>query len=301
MFEALGLREIDPYWINILPVIHHSKTIQPAAETIKMFHVDSEVYESVSQLAGMWGKLVTDAGCSVADEDGLAIRWADARFAFYNALVVTSPVHHAERLKRLLSRSAEFMAGREQPGCVWIFEEMVSPDVRGKINDLALDAGLVSAFTCWGMAGDLPSLEEPSHPALRFERVTTAQHLDAYASLNARAYGLSETDAMATFRGSRLWREEIFAYVAYEGSSAVACAGVCEVDGRLFLVLVATDTDRQRRGFGEAVTRKAMYEAIQATGIERVCLQATAAGKPVYERIGLRQNSLLQLFSRRPG
>lgn len=266
-----------------------------------MFHINSEVFESVSQLTAMWGKLNRDVGGSVADEDGLAIRWADAKFAFYNALVVTGPVDNEDQLKRLLSRSAEFMDSREQPGCVWIFEDLVSPDVRGKINDLALDAGLVNSFTCWGMAGDLPSLEEPSHPALRFERVTSAQHLDSYSSLNARAYGLSQTDAMATFRGSRLWRDEIFAYVAYEGSSPVACAGVCEVDGRLFLVLVATDPDRQRRGFGEAVTRKAIYEAIRSTGIERVCLQATAVGRPVYERIGLRQNSLLQLFSRRPG
>lgn len=263
-----------------------------------MFHSSSEVYESVNQLTGMWGKLVRDVGRSVADEDGLAIRWADAKFAFYNALVVTGLVEGEEQLRQLFLRSAEFMDGREQPGCVWLFEDLVSPDVRGKIGELALGAGLVSSFTCWGMAGDLPLLEEPIHPALRFERVTSARHLDIYASLNARAYGLSEADAMATFRGSRLWREEIFAYVAYEGSQPVACAGACEVDGRLFLVLVATDTDRRRRGFGEAVTRKALYEAIQSTGIERVCLQATAAGKPVYERIGLRSNSLLQLFSR---
>ena len=68
------------------------------------------------------------------------------------------------------------------------------------------------------------------------------------------------------------------------------------MDGHLFLVLVATNPNRQRRGFGEAVTREALYEAIQSTGIERVCLQTTAAGKPVYERISLRQNLLLQLF-----
>ncbi len=266
-----------------------------------MFHVSSEAYESVTQLTGMWGKLVRDVGCSVAEEDGIAIRWADAKFVFYNALVVTDPVDGEEQLRRLFLRSAEFMDNRDQPGCVWLFEDLVSPDARSKINDVALDAGLVSSFTCWGMAGDLPSLEEPSHPALRFERVTTAQHLDIYASLNARAYGLSETDAMATFRGSSLWRDEIFAYVAYEGSRPVACAGACEVDGRVFLVLVATEADRRRQGFGEAVTRKALHEAIRSTGIERVCLQATADGKPVYEKIGLRQNALLQLFSRRPG
>lgn len=266
-----------------------------------MFHINSEVHESVGQLIGMWGKLVTDLGTSVHDDDGLAIRWADAKFTFYNALIVNDPVNDEERLKQLFLRSAKFMDNQAQPGCLWVFEDLICPEVRGRIIDLALDAGLVRSFTCWGMAGDLPALQEPTHPALRFERVSSAEHLDAYASLNARAYGLSETDAMASFRGSRLWRDEIFAYVAYEGSSPVACAGACEVDGRLFLVLVATAADRQRRGFGEAVTRKALYEASRATGLARMCLQATAAGKPVYERVGLRANALLHLFSRQSG
>ena len=97
---------------------------------------------------------------------------------------------------------------------------------------------------------------------------------------------------MTRFRGSSCG---VTRY-SYEGSRSVACAGACGVDGCLFLVLVATNPNRQRRGFGEAVTREALYEAIQSTGIERVCLQTTAAGKPVYERISLRQNLLLQLF-----
>jgi ribosomal protein S18 acetylase RimI-like enzyme len=135
---------------------------------------------------------------------------------------------------------------------------------------------------------------------LRFERVASVQHIEDYARLNARAYGLSEEDAIAAFRGSRLWRQEVFAYVAYEGLDPVACAGACQVDGRLFLVLVATEAAHRRRGFGEAVTRKALTEASRATGIKRVCLQATADGKPVYEKIGLRVNSSLQLFMLSP-
>ncbi|MGO4113721.1 MULTISPECIES: GNAT family N-acetyltransferase [Rhizobium] len=263
-----------------------------------MFHINAEAIESVNQLSEMWGKLVADVNGAVTDDEGLAVRWADAKFAFYNALVVTAPVETEEQLRRLLLRSSEFMDGRAQPGCVWLFDDLVSPNLRAEIGSLARESGLISSFTCWGMAGDLITQDEPSHPLLRFERVTSAQHLDAYASLNARAYGLSEEDAMSTFRGSRLWREEIFAFVAYEGSNPVACAGACVVDGRLFLVLVATEAKRRRLGFGEAVTRKALYEASQSTGIKRVCLQATADGKPVYERIGLRSNSSLQLFSR---
>lgn len=264
-----------------------------------MFSINDEAIESVNQLSEMWGKLVADVNGAVTDDEGLAVRWADARFAFYNALVVTAPVESEEQLKWLFLRSSEFMDSREQPGCLWLFDELVSPDLRAEIGSLARESGLVSSFTCWGMAGNLIAQDEPSHPSLRFERVASAHHLDAYASLNARAYGLSEENAMSTFRGSVLWREEIFAFVAYEGPNPVACAGACAVDGRLFLVLVATEAEHRRRGFGEAVTRKALYEASRSTGIKRVCLQATADGKPVYERIGLRSNSSLQLFSRR--
>ncbi|OEC93388.1 GNAT family N-acetyltransferase [Rhizobium sp. YK2] len=259
-----------------------------------------ETYESLSQLSQMWSKLVADVRGTVADEAGLAVRWTDSPFVFYNALVATDPVEGEEQLRLLLARTREFMGTQEQPGCLWLFDDLVSPDIKGRLEDLAREAGLVSAFTCWGMAGDLIELDDPHHPLLRFERVASGQHLEDYARLNARAYGLSEEDAITAFRGSRLWREEIFAYVAYQGLEPVACAGACEVDGRLFLVLVATEAAHRRRGFGEAITRKALTEASRATGIKRVCLQATADGKPVYEKIGLRVNSSLQLFSRAP-
>lgn len=263
-----------------------------------MHAVDPEVSESVSQLTGMWSKLIEDVGGLVSDDEGLAVRWADAEFGFYNAIVATDRVTGEEQLRHLLSQSVKVMDKQTQPGSLWIFKELVAPDTRAKIGDLAREVGLAPSLTCWGMAGELASMAEPSHPNLRFERVTSAEHLDMYASLNARAYGLSEAGARATFRGSRLWRNEIFAYVALEGSQPVACAGACEVDRRLFLIMVATDPSSQRRGFGEAATRKALFEAGQATGITRVCLQATEAGRPVYERIGLRHNSVLQLFSR---
>lgn len=263
-----------------------------------MFEIEPEVLESVSQLTRMWEKLMEDVGGIASDETGLAIRWADAGFGFYNALVATEPIVREDQLGQVLLRSVDFMNHRTQSGSLWIFGELVSPEIRPLISDLACEAGLVPSLTCWGMAGDVSLTETSNHPALRFERVTSQEHLDLYASLNARAYGVSEAGAQAAFRGSNLWRNEIFAFLAFEGSKPVACAGACVVDGRIFTIMVATEPTAQRRGYGEAVTRRALLEANQASGISRVCLQATAAGKPVYEKIGLRANSVVQLFSR---
>ncbi len=54
---------------------------------------------------------------------------------------------------------------------------------------------------------------------------------------------------------------------------------------------------QQRRGYGEAVTRKALYEGVRATGLTRATLHATAAGAPVYPRIGFEPNSPMRFYA----
>jgi GNAT superfamily N-acetyltransferase len=88
----------------------------------------------------------------------------------------------------------------------------------------------------------------------------------------------------------------VFAYLGLRDGVPVTCAATVEADGRLFVVLVATDPAWERRGYGEAVTRKALYEGARATGLTRATLHATAAGAPVYPRIGFRPNSPMRFY-----
>ena len=87
------------------------------------------------------------------------------------------------------------------------------------------------------------------------------------------------------------------AYLGLKDGVPVTCAGAVETAGRLFVVLVATEPGHERRGYGEAVTRKALFEAGHATGITRATLHATAAGAPVYPRIGFAPNSPLRFYA----
>lgn len=132
---------------------------------------------------------------------------------------------------------------------------------------------------------------------LAFVRVTTDGHLRAYADLDARACGFPLEDGRDGLLGSRLWKDDVYAYLALRDGVPVACAAAVEADGRLFVVLVATDPEWRRRGYGEAVTRKALHEGARATGLTRATLHATAAGAPVYPRIGFRQNSPMGFYA----
>lgn len=255
--------------------------------------------ESVEQLSTVWRAMVLDrdAEADVRDLPGIAVRWADCRFAFWNAITLNEAGADAALLDRRLGQAADIMRSKERPGFLWLFEDLLADDARAALEEAARRAGLAHAFPGTGMAGDLLPVPEPHHPDLTFQRVTTDAQLRAYADINSRAYGFDLEDGRDGLAGSRLWKRDVYAYLALRDGVPVACAATVEAQGRLFVVLVATEPDQQRRGYGEAVTRKALYEGARATGLTRATLHATVAGAPVYPRIGFEPNSPMRFYA----
>ncbi|MFJ8083189.1 GNAT family N-acetyltransferase [Streptomyces sp. NPDC096205] len=258
----------------------------------------ADAVESVEQLAVVWRAMVLDrdAAADVRDLPGIAVRWADSRFAFWNCLTLTEVGADAGVVERRLGEAADIMRAKRRPGFLWVFDDLLEREARAELDAAAERAGLVYAFPGTGMAGDLLPLPEPAHPELTFVRVSTDAHLRAYADLNSRAYGFPLEDGRDGLAGSALWKEQVHAYLGLRDGVPVTCAATVEAEGRLFVVLVATDPDFERRGYGEAVTRKALYEGARATGLTRATLHATAAGAPVYPRIGFVPNSPIRFY-----
>ncbi|MGZ3143820.1 GNAT family N-acetyltransferase [Lentzea chajnantorensis] len=257
--------------------------------------------ESVRQLTAGWRPVVLDRdpAADVRDLPGVAVRWADSRFPFWNAVTLTEPGLAAGLLDQRLHTAAEVMRSKQRPGFLWLFEDLLDDGARAALLPAAQRAGLEHAFPGTGMAADLPSIPEPVHPELTFARVRTDDQLLTYADINSAAYGFAPEDGRDGLAGSALWKNDVHAYLALNDGVAVACAACVEVEGRLFVVLVATLPGWQRRGYGEAVTRKALYEGARATGITRATLHATEAGAPVYPRIGFRPGSRIHFFALR--
>jgi predicted N-acetyltransferase YhbS len=88
----------------------------------------------------------------------------------------------------------------------------------------------------------------------------------------------------------------MYAYIGLENGVPVSTAATVETNGCLFLALVATAPEAQRKGYGEATVRKALFEGAKATGLTRTVLHATMAGAPVYERIGYRKVATIRLY-----
>lgn len=261
----------------------------------------AESVESMEQLTVAWRALVLDHSpdADTRDLPGIAVRWAGSRFAFWNCVTLTDVGADARLTGERLRQAAEIMRGKEGTGFLWVFEGILDDAARAGLGPAAERAGLRYAFPGTGMAGDLLPVDEPAHPELTFVRVSTEEHLRAYADINSRAYGFPLEDGRDGLLGSTLWKTGVYAYLGLRDGTPVTCAATTEADGRLFVVLVATDPAWERRGYGEAVTRKALFEGARATGLSRATLHATAAGAPVYPRIGFRPNSPISFYALR--
>lgn len=255
-----------------------------------------EAIESVQQLSDAWRTIVDDRNGDVRDFPGMAIRWADSEFAFWNSITFTDKGTSRQLLDARLEQAVELMRNKKWPGFLWLFEDLLDPSARDNLPDAIDRVGLTLSLSGFGMAGDVLPIPEPHHPDLRFVRVSTDDHLLAYADLNSRAYGMPLEAGRDGLMGSKLWKSGIHAYLALANDVPVSAAASFAVDGRLFVALVATDPQAQGKGYGEAVTRKAVYEGAKETGFKRVILHATTAGAPIYERIGLRKTATIRFY-----
>ncbi len=249
--------------------------------------VEAESLESVQQLADTWRAIISDRVSSdIQDPPGMAIRWADSKFTFWNCITFNDQGADSRLLDARLGQAAAYMRQRSQYGLIWLFEDLLAPMARENLPAAAERAGLSLALTGFGMAGDVLPIPEPRHPGLRFVRVTTDDDLRTYADINSRAYGMPIEAGRDGLCGSQLWKTGMHSYIGLVNDEPVSAAATVATEGRLFLALVATVPEAQRKGYGEATARKALFEGAKATGLTRTTLHATIAGAPVYERIG---------------
>jgi GNAT superfamily N-acetyltransferase len=70
-------------------------------------------------------------------------------------------------------------------------------------------------------------------------------------------------------------------------------------DGVVGVYNVATIEPARRRGYGAALTRRAIAEG-RRRGAGVAILQSSTMGRPVYEAIGLRETARFRVFVERP-
>jgi ribosomal protein S18 acetylase RimI-like enzyme len=141
-----------------------------------------------------------------------------------------------------------------------------------------------------GMAAPIAGLDELDRGAdVSLARVSDERDVGAWFDVFAAAFGLSRPAAKA-FQDLLLAAglddsAPVRHYMALDRGGVVATGSLVPAAGVAGLYNIATRTDRRGRGIGRAMTHALMVEGA-ALGYEVAILWSTAAGLPVYRRLG---------------
>ncbi len=132
-----------------------------------------------------------------------------------------------------------------------------------------------------------PITVEAKPPPLDIRRVAEVGVLDDHVAVVADGFDMPASLLREVF-SSRLVEEATWrGYVGYAGGRPVAASQLSMTDGVAGIYYVATLEEFRGRGFGEAMTRRAIQDGADA-GCDVAVLQASDMGRPIYERMGFR-------------
>lgn len=239
---------------------------------------------SLRQFAEAWRMMSAGARDAVAtSRDGVEYVFSGLPIAFLNVALVTGKDLSADALSAVGQDACAFASGRDVPWMFVITHEGLAPDVDAATVLEACD--LVPLMPLTGMlARDVsPAASIPDGLTLAVPQddAGCAVTLD----INTVAYGMDLEAGKGLFGRTAFWKAHVPVVGTVDGTP-VSCAAVLMVDDHRYVALVATDPAHQRRGYADAAMRHALDLAARTHGDRPTVLHASAAGRPVYERMG---------------
>jgi GNAT superfamily N-acetyltransferase len=172
-------------------------------------------------------------------------------------------------------------------------------DTAHAIGDAATRAELVAGHRIPCLLQAPLDATVPTALDLEIRHVDDAAALLRFNDVCAEAFGL-ERQVLAVFDDPLLLEMPgSTPHVGYVDGVPVATAWSYCIDDVVLLFNVATLASHRRRGIGEAMTSRAIQDGLER-GCDLAFLQSSAAGQPLYERMGFRPAVDMQTWSLAP-
>ena len=181
---------------------------------------------------------------------------------------------------------AEWYAGFGAAWTVWVPEGDTAVRAELEAAGHQLDAAPRAMFM------DLAGIEEPDMNGIDWSE----GDIPASNSINDAAYGWP-AGTWGQFNSPET--KELRAYVARVDGRPAATIATIDHGSDCEIWSVATLSEARGRGLATALMRQGLWDAREG-GCETSTLQATAAGRPVYERLGYEDLGALQMWEHRP-
>ena len=233
----------------------------------------------------------TDQG-EIYEFDGLLVTDSGLSFANFNVAFVQRPLREAEDT---IERLRAHFASRELPALVCF-----PPGVDERTESLLSRRGYQPAKPLSGMA--LAPIAPPAQGAsgLEVRLVQDDGELARFHETAEAGFGIPLKLLQQLLSARLRDQPNVSLFLGYAGGQPVCTACLVASVPVAGVYWVATRPDFRRRGFGTAISWHAIQTG-QALGCEIATLQASAMGRPVYERMGFRKTADFHRYRINPG
>jgi len=164
------------------------------------------------------------------------------------------------------------------------------------VVEAARELGLTASERIPGMVAN-GELDEPAVSELEVVRVETADGFARALALAAEGFGVPADFLAPLYMPEVTGLDGFEVYLGRVAGRAVTTAASYVVGGDVGIFNVATPAEHRGRGYGAAITGRAVREGF-AAGAELAYLQASALGESVYRRLGFREVVSYELLMR---
>jgi hypothetical protein len=224
-----------------------------------------------------WRSFAEPAGF-IHERDGVLIAAPSRVLAWMNVVFVTRPLRDPESQ---LARAFALLDERRLPFFVHM-RDGLDPAAERACERL----GLVAEHPVPGMVLD-PIAIRPNDTSLEIRPVEDDGAFADFVSVAAASFGIPLDDAHFMFPPAARQRPNVRYWVGYADGAPAACSSVLVLDEIAGINVIGTLEAYRGRGFGAAITWAAVNGGADA-GCRVAVLQASALGRPVYERMGFR-------------
>ncbi|HWE53522.1 MAG TPA: GNAT family N-acetyltransferase [Bryobacteraceae bacterium] len=242
--------------------------------------IEENLRQSFRILAG--GRTRSD----VLELPGVSIASLGVAFQMFNAAFLSTAVETQQELENRLRVAREHFDSRGMAWSFWICEDWLSRPLRRRLSRVCQNFGLRPAAEMPGMIA-----RRIAPPARRLPEIEV-RPVDSIGTLrDFRAIGST------CFHVPPAWFSEVFddrfadgspfaCMVGYHDGVPVATAASVPSEGAIGLYNIATTPQYRELGYAEAITRRAIQEALKQNGPAQVVLQSTSQALTLYERMG---------------
>lgn len=217
----------------------------------------------------------------------LEASWSGHPVMFLNMAVTVQPPASAQDFRRSVRNLSDWAGERKLPWMLSVCHETMGAPM-GEVEKTLGEEGMAPIMPLTGMEASL--LKPDGRPPAQGEWLTEASSGIGRKVLdvNEAAYQmpLGEPGSMESEQPGWWGAPERMVTLLEVDGQPASCAAVLNLAGLRYVALVATMPGLQKRGYAAMAMRDALERSLAAGMKERTYLHATAAGKPVYEKMG---------------